>query len=90
MSAICDAFRCPPDVAVRQDWTLVRRIMDYRNAGVAVELFNAGGKAWGQMQKHPELGDLMLEMLSAQTGQAVTEADLERSMQAMVETEGDG
>ena len=30
ISIVCEAFGCTPDVAMRQDLALVRRILDYR------------------------------------------------------------
>lgn len=30
MSVICEAFGCSPSEALRQDWALVRAVLDYR------------------------------------------------------------
>jgi hypothetical protein len=55
-------------MAMREDWMLVRRVLDYRNAQAARDLFNAGPKGFEQLAKSPGLVTLMLEMTRAQTG----------------------
>ena len=61
-----------PDEAERQDWQKVRAILDYRNAKAAVEMFNDAKNGAGQLAKHPELMQLLLEMHRAQLGDGVT------------------
>lgn len=70
MSEVCSSFGCTPTEAMRQDWTLVCAVLDYRNAQAAIELFNAGSKGIEQLGKHPELGQLLLEMHRAQGSEA--------------------
>lgn len=65
---------------MRQDWTLVQAVLDYRNAGVAVELFNQGRKGVEQIQREPLLAEILLELHRAQDG-AVTMAGVVADMQ---------
>ena len=68
MSEVCEAFTCTPDVALRQDWTLVGSVFDYRNAKAAVDLFNQGKKGTEALNKQPALMNLLVEMHRAQLG----------------------
>ena len=57
VSIVCEAFGCPPDVALRQDWRLVKGILEYRLAESAkrqhnvdaTKLSEAQVNLWGQM-----------------------------------------
>ena len=40
VSIVCEAFGCPPDVALRQDWRLVKGILEYRLAESAKRQHN--------------------------------------------------
>ncbi|MDO8704083.1 MAG: hypothetical protein Q7J84_03975 [Sulfuricaulis sp.] len=44
----------------------MQSVLDYRNAKAAIDLFNQGRKGAEEMQKHPELGQLLVEMHRAQ------------------------
>ena len=68
MSAVCEAFGCPPSVALQQDWALVQAVFDYRNAGYAVDLLDQGASGFDKLAQSPYLTELMLGMLRAQTG----------------------
>lgn len=47
MSEICEAFHCPPDVALRQDYALVMTILEQRE-------FMDAKRALGQAQKESD------------------------------------
>lgn len=71
VSEICDAFTTTPDIAqqlIRQHYTLVMGILDYRNVRAAQRIMNeskgpAGVDALGA---HPELALLIKEIKDAQ------------------------
>jgi hypothetical protein len=82
VSEICEAFSCTPAEAEAQDWRLVRRVFDYRNARSAIDLFNQKNGA-AELAKHPHLGSLLLEMHRAQVdNQNVGKADVDAIMAA--------
>ena len=41
VSTVCEAFNCTPDVALKQDFKLVRAILDYRMAESSKRVFNS-------------------------------------------------
>tara|TARA_R110000765_G_C18766000_1_gene589527 strand:+ start:416 stop:634 length:219 start_codon:yes stop_codon:yes gene_type:complete len=41
ISIVCETFNCTPDVALKQDWNLVRQILDYRLAESSKRTFNS-------------------------------------------------
>jgi len=59
-----------------EDWLVLEQILDYRRAQHAVELFNAGERGFEQLQKRPDLLDLLLELGRAQGGPATTLDDV--------------
>lgn len=61
---------------LREDWLVLEQILDYRRAQHAVELFNAGERGFEQLQKRPDLLDLLLELGRAQGGPAATLDDV--------------
>lgn len=63
---MCETFGCLPDEAERQDPQLVRRIIQYRNAKLAVSWFNEPGKGIERLQEHPALVTLLTAMREAQ------------------------
>ena len=67
MSAICESFDTVPDVAQRQNWRLVRAILDYRNAEAAVHKFN-GPNGAEALAASPGLSRVLLAMHRAQNG----------------------
>ena len=38
LSVVCEEFHCPPDVALRQPWGLVKAVLDYRAMSSAKDL----------------------------------------------------
>jgi len=44
VSAICDSFMCTPEDALRQNWRLVTKILDYRLAIEARDIHNEDAK----------------------------------------------
>lgn len=58
------------------DWLKLERILDYRRAQYAVELFNGGERGFEQLQKRHDLLDLLLELGRAQGGPATTLDDV--------------
>jgi hypothetical protein len=69
------AFGCTPDVAERQDLTLVIGVLNYRSAKHAIELMGQGSRGFDELTKHPELGGLLMRMLRAQDLQVETPGD---------------
>lgn len=69
-------FGCTPDVAERQDWTLVQQIIDYRNARTAIDLFNRGREGAEQLAEHPSLMELLREMWRAQSGKPIGQEEM--------------
>lgn len=51
-------------------------ILDYRRAQEAIRLFNDGERGFEQLQKRPDLLDLLLELGRAQGGPATTLDDV--------------
>ena len=41
ISIVCETFKCTPDVALKQDWNLVKQILDYRLAESSKRTFNS-------------------------------------------------
>tara|TARA_R110000824_G_scaffold126285_5_gene285819 strand:+ start:3186 stop:3392 length:207 start_codon:yes stop_codon:yes gene_type:complete len=41
VSIVCESFGCTPDVALKQDWNLIRQILDYRMAENSKVAFNS-------------------------------------------------
>ena len=70
MSVVCEEFGCTPDIAVRQNLVLVRRILDYRAATMARDKFNEKdkGAAFDFLQAHPRLLEVLSLMSRAQQG----------------------
>ena len=66
VSVICEAFGCTPAEALRQNWPLVRDILDYRAAERAAELLaSEGGDE--VLAQQPALQRLLLDMRRAQS-----------------------
>lgn len=73
-------------MAERQDFRLVKAILDYRNAKHAIELINGGDKGAAELARHPHLMELLLEITRAQgAGQATADDVL-----ALVKRDEDG
>lgn len=72
ISEICASFNCPPDVAVRQPWPLVKHVLDYRVAKRAVDVFRQGSGAFDELNASPEMQGALLAMHRAQQGDEVT------------------
>jgi hypothetical protein len=70
VSVVCEAFGIAPLEAERQDWGLVKAILDYRNAKWAVESFNDLEHGQAIMQRNPHLMELLRDMVRAQLGSA--------------------
>ena len=68
VSDVCEAFGCTPDVALRQDARLVNQILEYRSVKAALRLANGGDKGNAELQKHPELLELLRTIDRAQRG----------------------
>lgn len=70
MSVVCEEFGCTPDIAMRQDLVVVRRILDYRAAMMAKEKFNDKdkGAAFDFFHAHPRLLEVLTLMSRAQRG----------------------
>ena len=62
---ICEAFGCTPAEALRQDWPLVRDILDYRAAEQAAALLASEGGD-DLLARQPALQRLLLDMRRAQ------------------------
>ena len=77
---VCEEFGCTPDIAVRQDLVLVRRILDYRAAMLAREKFNEKdkGAAFAYLQEHPRLLEVLALMSRAQRGEPLHGTGAER------------
>lgn len=84
ISAICAEFGCTPTEAQQQDALLVEQVMTYRRARDAVSLFNGGKKGAAELQQHPELLDLLLDLSRAQTGWATM--TLEQALDGLAAT----
>lgn len=71
-------FGCPPDVAERQDWTLVARVMEWAAFEQAVTLYR-DPKRHGELSKEPGLVSVLIEarraQLEAQVGQPIIGQD---------------
>ena len=57
---VCEAFNCPPDVALRQDFATVQAILEYRTLQAAKEQHNRD-----VTQLTPGMSALWQEMLQA-------------------------
>jgi len=66
ISIVCEAFGCTPDVAEKQDWSLVQAILDYRNAKVPLELMQQGEAGAKAMAAHPDVMNPIGELYRAQ------------------------
>lgn len=60
----------------RADLPTLLAILDYRRAQEAIRLFNDGERGFEQLQKRPDLLDLLLELGRAQGGPATTLDDV--------------
>jgi len=58
------------------DWPTLEAILDYRRGLHAIRLFNDGDRGFEQLQKRPDLLDLLLEMGRSQGGPATTLDDV--------------
>lgn len=68
MSAICQVFDCPPSVALEQDHMMVKRVLEWRMATRAIELFNAGEDGKRELASNPGLLRVLNLMRDAQAG----------------------
>lgn len=78
MLAVCRMFECPPDVAERQDWQLVQRVMEWAAFEHAVTLYR-DPKRRGELAQQPGLVAVLIEarraQLEAQVGQPIIGQD---------------
>lgn len=79
MSAVCEAFGCPPSVAEEQDLTTVQAVLDYRMARAARDTFNQPdrARAFEALQANPELLRMLSMMHRAQSGLPLEGSDME-------------
>jgi len=54
------------------DWLALERILDYRRAQAAIDLFNDGSKGLAALRERPDLTAILLEMGRAQAGAGLT------------------
>jgi hypothetical protein len=92
VAEVCAAFGCTPSQALREEWTLVSRVLEYRNAREALRLFNGGPTGLAQLQQQPQLVALLLAMTRAANGDdTLTESALLASAPDRPDTpEGEG
>lgn len=64
------------------DYQSLARIVDYRRARLAIDLFNGGRQGAEQLGKRPDLTALLLEMGKAQGGQQTTIDDVYGTLKA--------
>lgn len=83
LSVVCEAFGCTPDIAERQHQPTVHRILEYRAARQAVDLFNGSPETRKILSQRPELQQLLIDMHRAQSGAEMTTDQL-------MEIAGDG
>ena len=76
LSVVCQEFGCLPSQAQAEDWHDVEKVMDYRRAILARDLINDGGRGFEQLQKRPDLLQLLLDISRAQTGSDMSMHDL--------------
>jgi hypothetical protein len=89
VSAVCETFGVPPDVAERQPWVLTRAVLDYRNAKSGLDLINGERPGFDELAKHPGTQDLLVEMLRAQgvVDERVPMADVLASLRTVTDDE---
>ncbi len=88
---ICEAFTCTPSQAIKEDWPLVKAILEYRTAKWAVDTFNDRDHGMQTMQRNPQLLDMLKERVQAQSGADEKGADaILASMEAEREQEPQG
>jgi len=61
---------------LREDWLTLERILDYRRARLAIDLFNGGQRGQAELAERDDLMGLLLEMGRAQNGDGYTVADV--------------
>lgn len=54
------------------DWGELEKILDYRRARLAIDLFNGGEKGFEELAKREDLTSILLEMGRAQGGDGLT------------------
>ena len=76
ISNICEVFGCTPGEAAAQDMSLVQGVIDYRNARLAVDVFNGPDKAeaFKTLQENPHLVQALAYMRRAQNGSPLAAA----------------
>lgn len=85
---MCEIFGCTPDAAEELEPTKVARVIEYRAARRAVELFNQGAKGLEQMVKAPVLAAVLRDMMRAQESANMSVDDIYSHMAARAEPEG--
>lgn len=61
---------------LREDWLILERILDYRRARLAIDLFNGGQRGRAELAERDDLMALLLDMGRAQNGDGYTVADV--------------
>lgn len=64
------------------DWLTLERILDYRHARLAIDLFNGGPQGVEQLGNRPDLTDLLLELGKAQAGEQTRLQDVYGALKA--------
>lgn len=67
---------------MQADWQGLMAILDYRRARRAIDLFNDGAKGFDELQKRPDLVQILVEMGRAQAGPDVTIGEMLAAKQA--------
>ena len=77
------------EALLEADWLTLERILDYRRARVAVDLFNEGDRGREQLAQREDLMSLLLEMGRAQNGDSYTLADVMTGLEQARPEKGD-
>lgn len=64
------------------DWLQLERILDYRRARLAIDLFNDKRDGMKRLAERPDLTEILLEMGRAQAGDATSLTDVYESIRA--------
>lgn len=72
------------------DWLGLERILDYRRASTAIELFNSGEKGFEVLSKRPDLMTMLLDMARAQGGADVSQGALTKALEHQRKAKGHG
>lgn len=87
MSDVCELFGCTPDIAIRQDLSLVEAIADYRAARAARDAMNHQDRKRGFeiLRDNPGLMRVMAYMARAQQGKPLDAPALEQEGMGVAE-----